>query len=565
MDRPILFLGKWCMDESQYHIWSKLDYSIVDSSTINDSLADHFQRTQELYELLLNDFSSALNNFHHCSHANRYWNIIIGPWLRSFCNALMFRWIYLTSARSSFDIDGSSLAIDNRLDSVHPRNFSEYRKCITTDTWSQHIYSMIWNAINVAPNTTGRDATHLLNQFRQNLPIHNYSIRPETTSRRIVIVDSYLPRKSEMALRCLMGSPRLRIPRIDAPLILNEPVARAALTFESPAVDRLHQISRDLVIDQIPSAYVEGYPMLVESTTKLKLPFAPKVVFTANRHLYDDVFNTWVAQATEYGSSYIIGQHGGYYGSSRFPSDPEIHEEQVSDIHLTWGWKYLQKQLPGPCLKTIGRNYRPSTQAKHLLIVSDHMWKHPRSLFHEISENNGYLDYLTRCVIGLPEKIRDDVLIRLHHAHAETGSSQLEWWQTHAPQIPVDDGRSKLQNLIRKSRVIVSTSNGATYLETLNLNIPTLITWNSSYVQLRPEALPYFQRLEEAGIFHGNDLSFVDHVTKHWDDIELWWSSDIVQSARLMFCSQFSRIQPHPLLFLRRTLHTVSLKNDSSP
>ena len=553
------------MDESRHHIWSQLDYSVVDPSTINESLAEHFQRTQELNELLLIEISSALNNFHRCSHAERYWNIIIGPWLRSFCNNLMFRWIYLTSALSSFDIDYSSLTIDNNLGGIHPRNFSEYRKSIANDSWSQHIYSMIWNSINARSDTNGTVETHLPDHFTKMSPVHLSSKPPRTTSRRIVLVDPYLPKRSEIALRLLTGSARPRIPRINAPLIQNEPAVRASLTFDGPAVNRLHQIGRDLIIDQMPSAYVEGYSLLVESTSKLKLPSSPRVIFTANRHLYDDVFNAWVAQTTEHGSIYVIGQHGGYYGSSRFRSDAEIHEEQVSDMHLTWGWKNSKKQLPGPCLKTIGKRYRPSAQAKHLLIVCDHMWKHPRSLFHEISENVGYLEYVARCVTGLPTGIRENIVIRLHHAHAETGSSQSEWWQTRDPTIKVDGGISNIQKLIRESRLVVSTSNSTTFLETLNLNIPTAVTWNSSYIQLRPEALLYFQRLKEVGIFHDNDQSFIDHVTKHWSDIETWWTSDAVQSARLMFCNQFSGIQAHPLLFLRRTLKNINLTGKPRP
>lgn len=564
-DRPVLFLGKWCTNENRRHIWSKLDYSVLDPSTINNSLSEYYQRTQDLYELLSIDFSSALNDFHRCSHAERYWHIIIGPWLRSFCNILVFRWVYLTSANSLFEIDGSNLTANKKPDGVHPRNFAEYRKCTKDNMWSQHIYSAIWNSIDVRSNRNGRVDAHLHDKPTTMSPINTSSKLPRTTSRRIILVDPYLPRRSEIALRLLTGSMRLRVPRIDAPLVQKEPAARATLTFDDPAVSQLHQIGRDLVIDQMPSAYVEGYRLLVESTTKLKLPSSPGVIYTANRHLYDDVFNAWVAQATEHGSSYVIGQHGGHYGSSRFRSDSEIHEEQVSDVHLTWGWKYSEKQLPGPCITKVGQKYRPYVQAKHLLIVCDNMWTNPRSLFYDIPEHVGYLEYVAQCVKGLPPEISTDVLVRLNHAHAETGSSQIEWWKTHAPTTNVDDGLSDMQDVVRKSRLIVTTYNGTTFLETLNLNIPTLVTWDKSYVQLRQEALPYFQRLEEAGIFHSNDQSFVDHVTRHWDNIESWWVSDVVQSARLVFCNQFSGIHPHSLLFLRRLLRTAnSTKNSRS-
>lgn len=563
-DRPITFLGDWCLVENRRHIWSTLDYVVFDPAAINDTLPEYFQATQELYELLLSDLSVALNSFHGCSHAKRYWNIIIGPWLKSFCSTLMFRWTYLTSVRPSVDTDSSTSIVDFELDGIHPRNFSEYRKYFTTVRWSQHVYSMIWNAIASEPSSSERDDAYRVGQPTPISSVPHFSNLIKTRSRQTVTVDSYLPRKSEIALRLLTGSIRLRIPRIEAPLVPIELEKRASMNLDLPVANPLHLISRHLVIDQIPSTYVEGYSSLVEATAKLKLPSTPRSVFTSNRHLYDDVFNSWVAQATENGSTYVIGQHGGYYGSSRFPSDSEIHEEQVADIHLTWGWKYSKKQLPGPCLKTVGRSYRPPSHAKHLLIVLDHMWKQPRSLFHEISECDGYLEYVARCVSSLPPSIKEDVLIRLHHAHGETGSSQVDWWHKHDPQIQVDDGLSRLDNLISKSRLVVSTSNGATFLETLNLNIPTLITWNSDYVQLRPDAIPYFQLLEDAGICYRNDRSFVDHVSKNWGEIELWWSSDVVQTARLKFCQQFSRIQPHPLLFLRRTLRTVSEEAGSS-
>jgi putative transferase (TIGR04331 family) len=63
------------------------------------------------------------------------------------------------------------------------------------------------------------------------------------------------------------------------------------------------------------------------------------VIFTANRHLYDDVFNFWTALAVESGSRLVVAQHGGNYGISEFPSFAENHETLVADRYITWGWK----------------------------------------------------------------------------------------------------------------------------------------------------------------------------------------------------------------------------------
>lgn len=416
------------------------------------------------------------------------------------------------------------------------------------------MYSKMWILM-----TNSHLPSHQVVQVNEidSLPQKPPAGRIRVSKKRAILTNTYLPRLSETALTILMGSRPTKVSRIAPPTATFDSDARFHLSFGVAPIDRLHAVGREIVRDQIPTAYFEGLPELLQSAGRLRLPDTPKLIFTSNRHLYDDVFNTWVAQATARGSTYVIGQHGGHYGLSRFPSFSELHEADISDAYLTWGWKNSMKQLPGPCLTTVGRKTRPSAKAKHLLIVCDHMWKYPRSLFHDISEHADYLEYVARCVTGLPAVIGNDVLIRLNHAHAETGSSQLEWWKIHAPTIKVDDGLGEMRKTTRKSRLVVTTYNGTTFLETLNLNIPTLITWSGSYVQLRPELLPFFERLKEVGIFHDSEKSFIDHVTKYWDDIESWWASDVVQAARLMFCNQYSRIQSHPLLFLRRTLKTV--------
>lgn len=559
-DRPVIFLGKWCLSADRREIWNSLDYSVVDPGPIGRALPDLYQQTQQLHSHLSVDLASALNSYHRLAFSNRYWNVITGPWLRSFSDNLVLRWAYINQAISEFNANESYSSIDDDDLGNHPRNFLEYRNSQKGQAWNQYMYSKMWSLMSSSqlpsPMETRIGELNLL-------PVDLATGRNSASSKRVILTNTYLRRSSQVVLTMLMGSRPTRGRRISPPTAIFDAGARSQLQFPSAPVSRLHAIARVMVRDQILTAYVEGFPALLRSVHRLRLPGSPRLIFTSNRHLYDDVFNAWAAQATERGSKYVIGQHGGNYGLSKFPSFSELHEIDISDVHLTWGWKTSTKQLPGPALTTVGRKYRPVAKVNHLLMVCDHIWTYPRSLFYDISEHAGYLEYVAKCVTSLPKAISKDVLVRLNHAHAESGPSQIEWWQNHAPTVAVDPGLSNMRNLIRNSRLVVTTYNSTTFLETLNLNIPTLITWDNSYVQLRPEALPYFQRLEEAGIFHSNYQSFTDHVTKHWDDIESWWASNTVQSARLMFCNGFSRIEPHPLLFLRRSLRTV--KTTKSP
>lgn len=539
-----------------------MDYLVVNPKPIDQALPDLYLRTQHLHRQLSEDMAQALSRHFNFSVSDRYWDILIGPWLRSCCDNVVRRWAYLNQAIDEFGVTESYTTIDHSDFSNRPHNLLEYRNLLKRQSWNQYMYSTMWDLMTNShfsslPQVPG-------SEFRE-VARDPISQKHPTPRKRAVLADTYLPRVSEIVLTMLLGSRPKSTPRVEPPSAIFDPDLRTRLSFDDPPLDQLHAIGREIVRDQIPTSYFEGLPVLRESTRQLRLPDAPEIIFTSNRHLYDDVFNAWVAQATEHGSKYVIGQHGGFYGLSRFPSYAELHEEDVSDANITWGWGRSKKQLPGICLTTVGRKSKPSKRAKHLLIVCDHMWTEPRSLFFDISEHVNYLEYVTSCAIGLPPEISKSVVVRLNHAHAETGSSQLDWWKTHAPSVNVDNGLVRIQEIIRESRLVVSTYNGTTFLETLNLNIPTLITWSNSYIQVRDESLPYFQQLESAGIFHNTERSFIEHVTKNWNNIESWWASDTVQSARLAFCNQFSGFRTHPLLFLRKTLNSLNTTENCLP
>lgn len=555
-DRPVIFLGKWCLNEDRREVWQSLDHSIVNPESIARVLPDLYQQTQVLHSHLSDDLAAALNSFHGLDFSIRYWRVITGPWLRSFCDNFIFRWAYMNQAINEFNANESYSDFDHADPSNHPRNFIEYRDSQVCHEWNQYMYSKMWSLMS-SPELP---SPPLSRQSHLGVPRVGPVERENSFSnRQVILTDTYLPRVSEATLSVLMRTRPTKGRRIAAPQRDIDPFSRTQLRFPSTPISRLHALGREMVRDQILTSYVEGFPELVDSVDLLQLPNAPELIFTSNRHLYDDVFNTWVAKATELGSTYIIGQHGGHYGLSRFPSFSELHEEDISDGYLTWGRKDSTKQIPGPCLTTVGRKYRTSSKARYLLIVCDHIWRYPRSLFFDISEDSEYLEYIAQCVTGLPATIFKDVLIRLSHAHGDTGLSQVEWWREHVPEVELDLGFSNMKSLLRRSRLVVSTYNGTTFLETLNLNIPTLITWDDGYVQLRSEALPYFEKLEEVGIFHRNDRSFAEHVTKNWDDIGSWWNSEAVQSARQEFCNEYSKRVTHPLLSLRRTMRTVSV------
>ena len=552
LDRPLLFLGDWCIDQSRRQVWSNIDFQILRPEFSDNELADHFQTINFVYESTISDLAIVLNDIHNCSYSKRYWSILIGPWLRLFCNQIMFRWAYLNNAISHFEIEGAHANSVSTGDNCRPRNWAEYQKMTTNVIWSQYIYSMLWKLICSDDQTYTNDRKLFLKDRNSTFGERIDSI--SKVHRRIVIADSYLPRRSEIYLSFLTRSPRIRVRRVPAPTEPFNSEFRDQLKFRLPAANELHAVIRELVIDQLPSAYLEGYTKLKDSVSKLGLVKQPKTIFTSNRHSYDDVFNIWAAQATESGSKYVIGQHGGHYGTAMYKSDAELHEQDIADVHLTWGWGTYANQVKGPCLKMVGMIERKSFSSGNLLVVCDLMFKHPRSLFYGITENSGYLEFVSECILKLSENVRSQVVVRLNHSHATSGNSQSDWWSINAPDIEVDEGQGDFVSLRNLAKLVVTTFNGTTFLETLHLNIPTIVMWSDSYCKIRSEAKPYFEELKRVGIFHNSAESFSEFVSTKWSDIELWWTSDDVQKVRLEFCDNYSRKEEEPLKFLKNIL-----------
>ena len=141
--------------------------------------------------------------------------------------------------------------------------------------------------------------------------------------------------------------------------------------------------------------------------------------------------------------------------------------------------------------------------------------------------------------------MREKVLIRVNNVDYDW--SLPSRFNDLMPEVEVDFGHQNIRNLIKKSRLYISTYNATTYLESMAWNIPTIIFWNEEHWELKEDAKPYFELLKSVGIFHNSPQSAARQMVDIWDNVDDWWLSESVQKARLVFCKQFSNMPKDPL------------------
>ncbi len=312
------------------------------------------------------------------------------------------------------------------------------------------------------------------------------------------------------------------------------------------------KLLKELIPIQIPFMYVEGYATLQNQVQDLPWPKNPKFIFTSNSHSSDDLFKAWSAKKVEEGKKLFIGQHGGHYGTGLWSFNEE-HEIAISDKYISWGWDDSNKEkvVPTFAIKLTGEKevqYDPNGKALLVTTVNPRYSYWSYSSFCS-SQIISYFEDQFQFIRSLPLEIKNNTIIRLYPQ--DYAWDQIQRWKDQFSDIQLDNGSVPISNLFSKIRIYISTYNATTYLESMYLNIPTLIFWNPNHWELRDSAIPYFEKLQEAGIFFHTPKEAAIQLQKIWEDVPGWWNSQKVQDARNVFCSRFARKSSQPLKDLK--------------
>jgi putative transferase (TIGR04331 family) len=575
-DEPVLFLGEWCRLYSRKERWSALNAEVLpyhwDDRT---KLHADYLYLQEFYEQLLQDLTVQLNQIHCVDHSLRYWRILIGPWLGYFTQMLFDRWSSLQQAASQYDLTGTTV-LSGQDETLVPNDMDDFVRLFLEDEWNHCIYAAILQGFTSVPCV--KRARQDSDDVPRVVPVTAWKQQAKrmlagwyarvasvlTRDRDAFFLATYLPFRDEMRLHWRLG----QVPQ----LWRSVPPVRAA--FDGP--QRLWSVAgenrsefeacaRALIPQQIPTAYLEGYNQLVEQTAGLPWPKQPKLIFTSNSESTDDVFKAWAAEKAERGSPLVIGQHGGHYGIGRW-SFVEDHEIAISDSYLSWGWSEARQ----PKVKPIGQlkskqplGVRHAEQSGILLVTT----LSPRFSYflYSIMVARQWIDYLNdqyTFVECLPSSIRHALTIRLYTQ--DWGWDQVARWRDRFPGIQLDEGRSSIDNLIRQSRLYISTYNATTFLESFTMNIPTVIFWNQNHWELRDSAISYFEDLKRVGIFHETPESAAHHVAAIWDDVDAWWTSPAVREVLERFKARYCRLPDDLLDRVEYALREVMAVSDKS-
>jgi putative transferase (TIGR04331 family) len=535
--------------------------------------SDH-QYLQGFHERLLEDLTSQLNRIHGVERGIRYWRILLGPWLGHFIPILFDRWCSVHQAIEQYELSGT-VVLSSPGGPPVLNDMAVFRRVMTEDEWNHQLFSTVLKWVGEVPITQQKSAvvkepkSVTFPRWQQRLREHlisGYSGLASLFMRDhdLFSYGPYLSRSDEMRMYRRMGQiPQVwrSIPPIQVPVDSN----CRDWSLNGLSDSEFEDFACSLIPHHIPVAYLEGYSQLVRQTCKLPWPKQPSLIWTGGVLYEDDVFKCWAAEKVEQGTPLVVSQHGGHYGTGLW-SFCEDHELAISDCFMSWGWAKSGE----PTVRPVGqiKSKRPLSvqhgKQKGALLVTNSV---PRfsSLLRSMCVSRQYLDYLDdqhAFVSALPQTIRQNLTVRLY-PH-DYGWDQHSRWGDHFPDLALDDGHSRLNDLIRQSRVYIATCNTTTFLESFTMDVPTVIFWNPNQWELRESAIPYFEDLKRVGIFHETPESAARQVATIWDNVDSWWNSPLVRQVLKTFKERYSHLPNDLLDRIEHTLRDAMASSDVS-
>ena len=558
---PIVFLGSWCLRYSRKTITSSLDYKVVPYHWDDRSkLFEDYKILDKLYEKLLSELSTVLNKVHGKNQSKRYWRILLGPWLGYFLQGLFDRWFMLTRVLADYEITHCT-TVSRSVGELVPTDMKNFVEFFIGDDWNEGVYAELLEIgfhdkieifkvdRPVQVNNQRSLKAWVKEKLRSALRLASKFVEPLSKDDDAFFMSSYLPKKVTFFLQLKLGQMPRHYEDVPTPSSKVSPSMREELetNLSRTSSDEFETIASTMIARHLPTSYLEGYQKLTGLVRNLSWPKNPSFIFSSVAYCQSDTFKAWAAEKTSCGVPLIIGQHGGNFGMTPFAFE-EKHQIDIADRWVSWGWqdKLEPKIVPFGNFKTLGKLVRYDSRGPALMV----QMSLPRYSYHLMAmpiagQMESYLDDQVTFLRCLSSEIQGQITLRLYPN--DYGWDEAQRWGDTFPDIRIAETRIKMEKLIQRSRLYISTYNATTYLESMSLNIPTIVFWNPYHWELKEEVQPLFNLLKRVGIFHDSPSSAARQVMLIWNNIPDWWESPEVQNARVEFCNQFSKMPTKPM------------------
>jgi putative transferase (TIGR04331 family) len=533
------------------------------------SLVDdaEFAEFQSISEAVFQGLVRELNRVHGTDHPVRFWRIVCGAWFLQFAQVWYLRW---KVAGEVFHEHGALACrrIDVSWQDLLPVTHDEASLLFATDIWNHIAYCDAFDFVAKTSSDQKKiDSPERNRELAEYRVLINFGLPSQSAKSKlesvlakisprpkVVLAGVVQSRAALIAMHLRLGAlPRLwRFSAKLTPQPINESL-RDQINLSLGSTGGFAEFLAKSVSRHLPTVYLEGFKNLTEQTfSENILTKPPRAIFTNTLLHRSEQFKLWSATFVAQGKTKLFsGQHGGGYGVSRFVGWSEEYELAVVDKFFSWARVSNRKNTEACCVQVQLEEPTPANDGNLLVVLGPVTRNSDIYGMLVVQSNSNYFKLLADFVRALPNHVLTQTLVRPKNASvtrkpARVGADQI--LNIFDRNIEIDFGGQSLNQRLAKSRLAVVTYNETTIPTNLMVNFPTIALWDPNYVRLNDRAAAVYEKLLKAKILFHSSTDAAQHISAIWSDVDSWWNSEIVQTARLNFCEHYAYKVQFPAL-----------------
>jgi putative transferase (TIGR04331 family) len=528
-----LVLGPSCFVGREY-VWPEWDrQSYSDPLEDPDVQWRDWMRTRILANRMCRTMGNELNLRHGTDYGHRYWRELIVLWLLLLIQSTWLRYLQVNAAIDRWGGETLTVPIageatgwrfSDDLDFFHngPKNpdydlwiCTQILQLRTPTSWTLVRGRAVGYLADAPPPPQRASLKHrLVSLFIRRRAVYNLTDAGAAEWLLSLLVP-FLPRRAQKL----------------QPLV--DETTEAASTEPFPAAF-LELIGR-LVTQTMPETLTTSFAEFDRRAAAL--PYRSGRLFVSGASKYVPTTRFMTAHALEKGERVMRYQHGAFYGSAHIMIGHEI--EYYDHGFISWGWRDDGRTptpaiaLPAPNLSRIFE--RHAQQYDDIILVGTNIELGPYP-FKPSPQAGGVLDYRRRkirLINALAPDSRDKLKYR---PYVNTGSDLEDLTYVELETGPIPEVKGALYSTLFTCELVIIDHPSSVMYQSFAANVPTILTWDPLAWPMHERGAAELETLRRAGIFVADPQAAAERINEISDDIEAWWSSEVVQTARKTWC-----------------------------
>ena len=493
------------------------------------------------YKFFLKSLIKNLNTIHQTNHDRRYWEIIIGHWLRTFLATTFNRYKTLIKIKKKYNIKNVEIFDDSKFseginDSFDLNNLSK------NELFNFILVSSIIKEAKIF------DYKYIKKNFKIMLPFQS-RLKPKTNifknflshfSSDTYLSATYLPYKADFLLKLFVNNfstPEFEINKFSNEVKNHQFKERNKLKIIIKNDDPFVLLISKLLKNFLPLSFIENYENFKNEILKNKyLKKKRKTIFTSNNFGASDKHNIWLAEKVFEGSKYIVGQHGCGY----LEDYDKYHrvEFRTCDKFISWGNKVFSKKIkPLFNFKMLGRNLHSKKNGKILIVCSS--TGQPTMSYDRWDLGNNIYVKTENLIKKFDKNLKKNVILKLHNNHKKDIYPQFDKFLNSQKNIVIKQNES-FYRVIKKSRLVLFNRYSSGFLECLSIDFPTICLFANKLAFIHQSNIRDYEILVENNLIFFDEIKLATFVNDNFDNIELWWHSERIKKIKKNFCIKYS-------------------------